>query len=177
MESLGVSVETSDHCSDTPSDELQAPVARTATLAEHQSLFGTEYRSLQSGLLEYRSGLRDSQQSFNALFRSLRYDAGLTLQQVADAVGVSKPTVWAWEHGRAKPGREKMHAIAEALGVAADLLAFAARKHALTNMDSLDPGAKGSYRDALISEGRAMIALAYEIAPSAVRIFVEVDAP
>ncbi|MCM0001108.1 MAG: helix-turn-helix transcriptional regulator [Erythrobacter sp.] len=175
MESLGVSVETSGHCSDTLSDELQSPLARTAAFPESQPPFGAEHQSPQLGLLEYRSGSRYSQQSFNALFRSLRYAAGLTLQQVADAVGVSKPTVWAWEHGRAKPSREKVDGIAEALGVAPDLLTFAARNRALIRMDPSDSAADGSYRDALISEGRAMIAQAYEVAPSAVRIFVEVD--
>lgn len=176
MESLGVSVETFDDSSDALSNEIQASRARIAAFPEGQALFGTEHRSPQPGLSECRNGSRGGQQSFNALFRSLRYDAGLTLQQVADAVGVSKPTVWAWEHGRAKPSREKVHAIAEALGVAPDRLASAAKKHARTDVDSLDSGANGSYRDALISEGRAMIAQAYEVAPSAVRIFVEVDA-
>lgn len=46
-----------------------------------------------------------------------RKGKGLTLAQVADALGVSKPTVWAWEKGKARPLDERFPAIAEALGV------------------------------------------------------------
>lgn len=175
MDSIGRPVESTGHSSDTPSDHLQMPHARIAILPESQPHFGTDYRAHHSDMLGYRSGLRDSQQSFNALFHSLRYEAGLTLQQVADAVGVSKPTVWGWENGRAKPGRAKLQAIAKALGVAPDLLASAARKHILTNETSSNSEDNRRNREALIAEARSMIAEAYEITPSAVRIFVEID--
>ncbi len=54
---------------------------------------------------------------------SLRRAAGLTLADVAAMLGVSKPTVWAWEKGKAKPLPERLGAIAEALGVEPETLA------------------------------------------------------
>jgi transcriptional regulator with XRE-family HTH domain len=53
----------------------------------------------------------------------LRREAGLTLADVATRLGVSKPTVWAWEKGKARPLPERIAAIAEALGATADDLA------------------------------------------------------
>ena len=47
----------------------------------------------------------------------LRRERSLTLEQVANALGVSKPTVWAWEKGKAKPLPERIEAIANVLGV------------------------------------------------------------
>ena len=43
----------------------------------------------------------------------LRRERGMTLAQVASALGVSKPTVWAWEKGKARPLPERIAAIAE----------------------------------------------------------------
>lgn len=60
---------------------------------------------------------------FNAAnFAKIRAAKGMTLGDVADALGVSKPSVWAWEHGKAKPLPDRIPDIAEALGVDADLL-------------------------------------------------------
>lgn len=60
---------------------------------------------------------------FNAAnFAKVRAAKAMTLGDVADALGVSKPTVWAWEHGKATPLPERVPAIAHALGVDADLL-------------------------------------------------------
>ncbi|KUO55762.1 MAG: hypothetical protein APF78_10830 [Sphingomonadales bacterium BRH_c3] len=42
---------------------------------------------------------------------------GLTLAQVAEQLGVSKPTVWAWEKGKARPVDDRIPAIAEVLGL------------------------------------------------------------
>lgn len=53
----------------------------------------------------------------------LRREAGLTLADVASALGVSKPTVWAWEKGKARPLPERLDAIAAALGVNVEALA------------------------------------------------------
>ena len=42
----------------------------------------------------------------------LRRERSLTLEQVANALGVSKPTVRAWEKGKARPLPERISAIA-----------------------------------------------------------------
>jgi transcriptional regulator with XRE-family HTH domain len=88
----------------------------------------------------------------------LRREAGLTLADVAATLGVSKPTVWAWEKGKARPLPERIEAIAAALGVAPELLTSA-------------PAARAA--DAVIAECRARIAEACGTDPKAVRIMVE----
>ena len=88
-----------------------------------------------------------------------RREAGLTLADVAAALGVSKPTVWAWEKGKARPLPERLDAIADALGVTADMLRDA-------------PGATGS-AGMVIEECRNRIAEACGAAPNAVRIMIE----
>lgn len=89
----------------------------------------------------------------------LRREAGLTLADVASALGVSKPTVWAWEKGKARPLPERLDAIAAALGVAPDLLA---------------PGpAVPRELDAVIADCRQRIAEACGTDPQAVRIMIE----
>lgn len=89
----------------------------------------------------------------------LRREAGLTLADVAAALGVSKPTVWAWEKGKARPLPERIDAIAEALGVPSEALA----------------PAFGTPRqiDALVAECRARIAEACGTTPEAVKIMIE----
>ncbi len=93
----------------------------------------------------------------------LRREAGLTLADVAAVLGVSKPTVWAWEKGKARPLPERIGAIAAALGVTPDALAEA-------------PGAASSGDAAVsvvIEDCRSRIAQACGIAPAAVRIMIE----
>ena len=41
----------------------------------------------------------------------------MSLAQVAERLGVSKPTVWAWEQGRSRPVGNRIDPLAEALGV------------------------------------------------------------
>lgn len=89
----------------------------------------------------------------------LRREAGLTLADVAAVLGVSKPTVWAWEKGKARPLPERLGAIAAALGVAPDALLDA-------------PGPAGSV-GTVIEECRHRIAEACGTSPSAVRIMIE----
>ncbi len=89
-----------------------------------------------------------------------RREAGLTLAEVAATLGVSKPTVWAWEKGKARPLPERIDAIAAALGVAAETLAAS------------DTGAAGPL-DSVLSECRARIAEASGTNPRAVRIMIE----
>jgi transcriptional regulator with XRE-family HTH domain len=89
----------------------------------------------------------------------LRREAGLTLADIAATLGVSKPTVWAWEKGKARPLPERLDAIAAALGVAPDQLAPG-------------PGGAGEI-DAVIAECRQRIADASGVPPQAVRIMIE----
>lgn len=77
-----------------------------------------------------------------ANFAKIRAAKAMTMGDVADALGVSKPTVWAWEHGRAMPLPKRIPDIAGVLGVDADLL------RAPTDNDSV--------RDALIAAQRAI---------------------
>lgn len=54
--------------------------------------------------------------------RKLRRAADLTLQQVAEAIGVSYMTYWRWEHGEAEPGAKYVVPIANLFGVTCDEL-------------------------------------------------------
>jgi transcriptional regulator with XRE-family HTH domain len=58
-----------------------------------------------------------AEQSFGSRLQRLRKERGLTLSQLAGQLGVSKPTVWAWEQGKARPVEGRMEALAQALGV------------------------------------------------------------
>lgn len=53
---------------------------------------------------------------FGLLFRNYRESKGLTLQEVAERVGVSKQTVSKWEKGVAKPLPGKVKALARIIG-------------------------------------------------------------
>lgn len=89
----------------------------------------------------------------------LRREAGLTLADVAGALGVSKPTVWAWEKGKARPLPERLDAIAAALNVAPELLAPA-------------PGETGEI-GTVIAACRERIAEACGTSPAAIKIMIE----
>lgn len=88
----------------------------------------------------------------------LRREAGLTLADVAAALGVSKPTVWAWEKGKARPLPERLDSIAAALGVDAEVLAAAPASREI---------------EGVIADCRARIAEACGTTPEAVRIMIE----
>ena len=88
-----------------------------------------------------------------------RREAGLTLADVAAVLGVSKPTVWAWEKGKARPLPERLEAIAAALNVAPDILL--ASHHETGDIETI------------ITACRERIAEACEISPTAVKIMIE----
>lgn len=102
---------------------------------------------------------KGSSETLGIRINRLRREAGLTLADVAASLGVSKPTVWAWEKGKARPLPERMEAIAFALGAAPDDLSEAA----------------GLETDitALVDDCRARIADACGTSPAAVRIMIE----
>lgn len=98
-------------------------------------------------------------EGLGARLNRLRREAGLTLADIAATLGVSKPTVWAWEKGKARPLPERLDAIAAALGVAPDQLASG-------------PAASGEI-DSVIAECRQRIADASGVPAHAVRIMIE----
>jgi len=88
----------------------------------------------------------------------LRREQSLTLADIAGRLGVSKPTVWAWEKGKAKPLPERYEAIAAALGV--DVV------------DITDVSPSGD-AEPVIQESRSRIAQLYGVHPDRVRIMID----
>ncbi len=99
-----------------------------------------------------------SVESFGDRLKRLRKQRGLTLLQIANRLDVTKPTVWAWEHGRARPVHSRIEALADALGVSSvELL----------------PGRDTPELHQLIADSRDRIAEAVGARPEKVRILIE----
>ena len=97
-------------------------------------------------------------ESFGARLQRLRKERGLTLAQLGDQLEVSKPTVWAWEKGKARPIESRIEAIAEVLGVSQAELA--------------DVHDNAEARE-LLARSRESIARAFGTEPGKVRIMIE----
>jgi transcriptional regulator with XRE-family HTH domain len=98
-------------------------------------------------------------ESFGLTLRRLRRGRGLTLAHVADAVGVSKPSVWAWENGKCRPHPARIDKIAAVLGALPEDLAEAPQ----ARLDAED----------VIEDCRRRIARACGTESGSVRIIVE----
>jgi transcriptional regulator with XRE-family HTH domain len=99
-------------------------------------------------------------ETFGMRLNRLRRERGLTLAEVAGRLSVSKPTVWAWEKGKAKPLPERLDSIADALGVSGEELAAQPER---------DAGV------AVVQECRLRIASAFGTSPRNIRIMIELD--
>lgn len=99
-----------------------------------------------------------SDESFGLRLQRLRKERGLTQAQVATEMGVSKPTVWAWEQGRARPVESRIGTLAEVLGV---------------DRASLLAGPDISALSELLARSREQIAVAFGTNPENVRIMIE----
>jgi transcriptional regulator with XRE-family HTH domain len=97
--------------------------------------------------------------AFGTKLNRLRRERGLTLADVAAALGVSKPTVWAWEKGKARPVPERLEPIAGVLGVSL--------------ADLQDASALNAEVQAVIEDCRLRLAAACDCVPAAVRIMIE----
>lgn len=96
---------------------FDAPISAAAlSAAQLRSPAGAE--GLEAPLVP----LLVSDEAFGARLHRLRKERGLTLSQVGDALGVSKPTVWAWENSQARPVDGRMNSLAEVLGVSGAML-------------------------------------------------------
>ena len=52
--------------------------------------------------------------------KAARVNKGLTQEDVAKAIKVSKKTVWAWENGKSSPRLSKIDPLCELLGLSYD---------------------------------------------------------
>ena len=89
----------------------------------------------------------------------LRKQQGLTLDMLAELVGVSKPTVWAWERGKARPTAERIAALAAQLGVSEDDLRTG------RDIDALEQA---------LAAAREQVAAAFGVDQARVKIIIEV---
>ena len=111
------------------------------------------------GAVEGRANLAPAEEEpFAQRLQRLRAARGLSLDKLAAMLGVSKPTVWAWEQGRARPARERIESLAAALGV---------------EPAELIPTRDTPALRALLAESRARIAEAFGTGPDNVRIMIE----
>ena len=96
---------------------------------------------------------------FGHRLQRLRKTRGMTLAQVAEQLGVSKPTVWAWEQGRSRPVGNRIDPLAEALGVSRSELYPDADNQTLLHD--------------LLARARAEIGAAAGASPDKIRILIE----
>ncbi len=97
-------------------------------------------------------------ESFGARLQRLRKLRGLSMDRMAAQLGVSKPTVWAWEQGKAHPVEHRLNAIAEVLGV---------------DRGELVPSTFYPALDELLARSRDEIATALGIPPEKIRIMID----
>jgi transcriptional regulator with XRE-family HTH domain len=101
---------------------------------------------------------------FPERFARLRKASGLTLAAIADKLGVSKPTVWAWEQGKARPVEGRLEALAETLGVARSELTPDRDLPRFDDSAELLP---------IVARSRIAIAAALGIKPERIKIAIE----
>ena len=100
----------------------------------------------------------EAAEPFGVRLQRLRKQRGLSLADVAAELAVSKPTVWAWEQGRARPVQEEIDLLAQVLG---------------TSSDALKTGRNNDALNEILERSRRQIADAYGTRPNNVRIMIE----
>lgn len=149
---------------DLPEAGLQAASVKWSDGTYHGCRFAQPISAATLSAIELRSTAPapvptdDRGETFAARLHRLRKERGLTLAAIADALGVSKPTVWAWEQGRAKPTPGHMAALAQTLDFDQSDLAG--------NSDS-------AQLRAVINQARQQIAEVMQIDITKVRIMLE----
>ena len=159
-------------------DLPHAGVIRAAVIWASGSLFGCQFDvpispaalsaaqlrsaaepSSDKGLGTLAGGeMLDPGESFGARLQRLRKARGLTMAKIAAQLDVSKPTVWAWEHGKARPVESRIERLAHVLGVPSSQLV---------------PGRDSPALQELLATSRERIAGAVGTSPDKVRIMIE----
>lgn len=129
----------------------------------HGGHFDTELSVGVLSALELRSAaaplpLGQPSETLSSRLHHLRKAKGMTLDAVAKELGVSKPTVWAWEQGRARPSPERFARIAELFGLAETRLATG------RDVDALGE---------VLTQTRQLVANTFGVEISKVRIMID----
>jgi transcriptional regulator with XRE-family HTH domain len=155
----------------------------TAAISAAQLLSPVEVRVAKPGTL---SG--DAQEAFGARLRRLRKDRGLSVPQVAQAVGLSDGAIWMWEAGKSHPRPERIEALSAALGVPARELITGAATAGSERSDAPiaasngarvwsgnrgDPVGTGERLSQLIAASKAQIAVMAGTTADKVKIILE----
>lgn len=99
-----------------------------------------------------------SDNTFPVRLARWRKEQGLTLDSLAALLNVSKPTVWAWEQGKARPTPDRLAALAKLLGVAEDELRTGRDSDALATA---------------LNQARDVVAKAFGVDPARVKVLIE----
>jgi len=93
---------------------FESPLTKGAVSAAQ--LLGESPRGTPDPKSRERGG-SDPTLSFGSQVRKLRQDRGLSLVEFAKRMGVSRPTVWAWESEKSRPRASKMARLLDVLEV------------------------------------------------------------
>jgi transcriptional regulator with XRE-family HTH domain len=110
------------------------------------------------GFGQTAQGGAKSDEPLEVRLRRLRKAQGLTLDELAKRLGVSKPTVWAWEQARSAPSPDRYETIAEVLG---------------TTASELRSGRSEDAAAGVLDRSRRRIAEAFGVSAERVRIMIE----
>ncbi len=140
--------------------EFEMPISSaTLSAAELRSAVGSSAGSAPDARIAAPDhSVTPAAEPFGSKLRRLRKERRLTMAQLGEQLGVSKPTIWAWEQGKARPLDERLGALAEALGIQTEELKTSRGTPAVLD---------------LIASSRQQIASAYGISPDKVRIMIE----
>lgn len=111
--------------------------------------------------------------------RELRRRSGLSVTELANTLGVSRPTVWSWESARNRPRKKHVAALAAALGVSESEILQSAVSGGTPIVLSEDDVRKPSATATplllvdVINRAKAEIARTAGTEPSKVRVIVE----
>ena len=136
--------------------------ARAKVVWASEPMFGCQFETpltpaaLSAAQLRSTPSVPGGEEALGDTLHRLRLARGLSLGDVAARLGVSKPTVWAWEHGRSRPVEHRLTALGEVLGL---------------GREALDPQAPAL--PDILAQSRERIAAAYGVSPASVRIMIE----
>lgn len=172
VSATGLLIETATDLAEDEAIEIDLPQAglRTARVVwNNDGFFGCRFEAPLSpatlSALELRSATPAPQQptvepgdALPILLLRLRKAKGLTLAAIAEGLGVSKPTVWAWEQGRSKPTADRIAPLAAMLGIEPERLAGEGDRSRL---------------HAALAAARAQVAEAFGVTSDRVRIMID----